>query len=105
MSLAKACLFMGFSRQSYYQQIKAEASVKIRDAQVAELVLQIRRRQPRLGGRKLYFLLHEPMLAAGIKLGRDGLFATLRRTQLLVPPLRAYHKTTNSFHHLHKHPI
>ncbi len=44
------------------------------------------------------------MAAAGIKLGRDGLFRTLKRAHLLVPPRRAFHKTTDSFHRFYKHP-
>lgn len=44
------------------------------------------------------------MAEAGLKLGRDALFGVLKRMRLLVPPARAFHKTTNSFHRFHKHP-
>lgn len=44
------------------------------------------------------------MQEAGLKVGRDALFRTLKRLHLLVPPPRAFHKTTNSFHRFHKHP-
>lgn len=37
-------------------------------------------------------------------MGRDALFDALRRTNLLVHPQRCYRKTTDSKHHLHKHP-
>jgi putative transposase len=99
-----ACRFMGISRQSYYQQIKNEQAIDARDVKVAEMVRQIRCRQPRVGGRKLHYLLRDSMIEVGIKLGRDALFSTLRRMQLLVPRARAYHKTTNSFHRFYKHP-
>lgn len=95
---------MGWSRQAYYQQIKAEAALHERDEQVVELVREVRRRQPRIGVRKLHHLLHRRFVARNIKLGRDGMFATLRRAHLLVPMARAYHKTTDSFHRFHKHP-
>ena len=104
MSLAKACKFVGLSRQAYYQQIRAEAALQERDNKVVELVREVRRRQPRIGGRKLHYLLHSRLSDAGIKLGRDGLFATLKRARLLVAPTRAYHKTTDSFHRFYKHP-
>lgn len=71
---------------------------------MAALVREVRRRQPRVGGRKLHHMLSAPIAACGIKLGRDALFATLKRENLLVPPVRAFHKTTNSFHRFHKHP-
>lgn len=56
------------------------------------------------GTRKLHYVLREPMMNRGIKLGRDGLFDLLRSTRLLVAPGRAYHKTTNSHHRFYKHP-
>jgi transposase InsO family protein len=104
LSLAKACKFIGLSRQAYYQQIRAEAALHERDDKVVELVREVRRRQPRVGGRKLHYLLQARLTAAGIKLGRDALFATLKRAHLLVARARAYHKTTDSFHRFYKHP-
>jgi putative transposase len=95
---------MGWSRQAYYQQIKAEVALQERDTKVVELVREVRRRQPRIGVRKLHHLLHWRLVAKEIKLGRDGMFATLRRAHLLVPRTRAYHKTTDSFHRFYKHP-
>jgi putative transposase len=95
---------MGWSRQAYYQQIKAEAALQERDEKVVELVREVRRRQPRIGVRKLHHLLHRRFVAKDIKLGRDGMFATLKRAHLLVPMARAYHKTTDSFHRFYKHP-
>lgn len=92
------------SRQAYYQQRQAESARHDLDHQVAALVREVRRRQPRIGGRKLHHILRMPMSACGIKLGRDALFATLKRENLLVPPQRAFHKTTNSFHRFYKHP-
>ena len=83
------------SRQAYYQQRHAETARLDRDRQVAALVREVRRRQPRIGGRKLHHMLATSMGACGIKLGRDALFATLKRENLLVPPARAFHKTTN----------
>jgi len=72
---------------------------------VAEkLVQQVRLRQPKMGTRKLYFLLKPQFLQAGLKLGRDGLFDALRRARMLVHPKRCYRKTTNSKHWMHKHP-
>lgn len=104
LSLAKACRHVGISRQAYYKQVRAETACQARDQQVVEWVQQTRRRQPRIGTRKLHYLLREPLAAAGIKLGRDGLFRTLKRAHLLVPPRRAFHKTTDSFHRFYKHP-
>jgi len=67
-------------------------------------VLNLRVRMPRLGTRKLYFLLREKFVVRGIKLGRDAFFALLRREHLLIRPKKNYTKTTNSKHWLKKHP-
>ena len=59
---------------------------------------------PRLGTRKLYFLLKPKLKQLGIKIGRDGLFDYLRENNLLVKPKRSYTKTTYSRHWMKKHP-
>jgi putative transposase len=71
---------------------------------VTQLVRAIRRRMPRIGTRKLYHLLAPEFRAAGIKIGRDGLFNYLREQNLLITPRKRYTQTTFSNHWLHKHP-
>lgn len=68
------------------------------------MVQDLRRFMPRLGTRKLYFLLKPKLEEQGIKLGRDGLFDYLRGQNLLVKPKRSYTKTTFSKHWMKKHP-
>lgn len=65
------------------------------------MVLEIRRTMPRLGARKLYFLLSEKMQLLNI--GRDKFFDILRANHLLVEPKRSYHITTDSHHRFRKH--
>ncbi|WP_169460702.1 IS3 family transposase, partial [Marinomonas sp. UCMA 3892] len=71
---------------------------------VKDLVMDIRRFMPRLGTRKLYFLLKDKLKERDIKLGRDGLFRYLREEGLLVKPKRSYTKTTDSKHWMKKYP-
>lgn len=59
---------------------------------------------PRIGTRKLYYLLKEELNALSIKLGRDSLFDYLRAENLLIKPKKNYTKTTNSNHWLRKYP-
>jgi len=59
---------------------------------------------PRLGTRKLYFLLKPKLEQLDIKIGRDALFTYLRENNLLVKPKRSYTKTTYSRHWMKKHP-
>ncbi len=95
---------MGLSRQAYYQGQQRHVERQRRAQEVVELVRACRLRQPRLGTRKLHYLLREPMQQAGLGMGRDALFDVLRHARLLVPPRRAYHKTTDSHHRFRRHP-
>lgn len=104
MSLSRSCQLFGKSRQSIYQ---LESRIKNRQAELSQikpLVLDLRREMPKLGTRKLYFLLKPKLEARSIKIGRDGLFRYLKSEQLLVPRAKSYTKTTNSKHWLRRHP-
>lgn len=66
--------------------------------------MDIRRRLPRVGTRKLYYLIKDTLESLGIKIGRDGLFKCLKGLDLLVKPRKSYTKTTDSKHWMKKHP-
>ncbi len=104
MSISAACRHYGISRQAYYKQLSSAQAKLDRNEMVVALVQQRRLQQPRIGTRKLHYLLRSSFAARGIKLGRDGLFDVLRMARLLVPLKRAYHKTTDSHHRFRKHP-
>lgn len=95
---------MGISRQAHYKRQACERRRSEQAATVVELVGDKRRQLPRIGTRKLHYLLREPLEHAGIQVGRDALFDILRDARMLVLPKRAYHKTTNSHHHYRRHP-
>jgi len=95
---------MGVTKQSVYQNRQRRRQRRTELSPVLELITDIRRRLPRLGGRKLYHLLKPELENRGIKLGRDGLFDLLREHKLLIRPRKQYTKTTNSKHWMRKHP-
>jgi len=59
---------------------------------------------PRLGTRKLYYLLKQDIQELNIKIGRDAFNTYLSRHNMLIKPKKSYTKTTNSSHWLRKHP-
>ena len=69
-----------------------------------EQVKSIRRSLPKIGTRKLHYLLQDDLKHRQIKLGRDRLFDLLRQHRLLVQPSRQYRKTTHSKHWMRKYP-
>jgi putative transposase len=94
----------GISRQSYYKHKsnrirRNDDLVKVRD-----IVMRIRCKMPRIGTRKLYYLIKPELDDLNIKIGRDVLFNFLRAEQLLIKPKRSYVKTTNSKHWMKKYP-
>lgn len=95
---------IGISRQAVYQ---AEQRIRVR-AKVLEkvklLVLEVRMKMPRLGTRKLYYLIQDKLLQLNIKMGRDALFNYLRTQHMLIKRRHNYTKTTHSKHWLRKHP-
>lgn len=95
---------LGISRQAVYQSEKRKVARAKILVQVKPLVLDIRRDMPRIGTRKLYYLLKPEFDKLGIKIGRDALFAYLKREHLLIRPKKNYTKTTDSKHWLKKHP-
>ena len=58
---------------------------------------------PRIGGRKLYYLILPHLQQNNIKLGRDAFFDLLREHNLLIKPRRRYCKTTHSNHWMKKY--
>jgi putative transposase len=66
--------------------------------------MTIRREMPRIGTRKLYYLLKENFRRDGISIGRDRLFDLLREERLLIAKKKKYTKTTDSKHWMRKYP-
>ena len=91
----------GINRQVYYRNIRSTDRRKATAQQVVDLVNDIRVQMPRLGTRKLYYLLQADLSALGV--GRDLLFRILKANHMLIVPKRQYHVTTNSHHRFRKH--
>lgn len=103
-ALVRLCGLFGWSRQGVYQARKRQCLRAQQLDTLTPLVLQVRRNMPRIGGRKLYYLLKPEFERRGIKLGRDGFFNYLRAQKLLVRPVKNYTRTTDSTHWLRKYP-
>lgn len=91
----------GVNRQVYYRKIKRKTHKQHIAQEVVSMVNDIRKIMPRIGTRKLYFLLFDKLELK--KIGRDKFFDILRANHLLIQPKRSYHLTTNSHHRFRKH--
>lgn len=91
----------GVNRQVYYRRKQTIKLRKSRAVKVIELVEAVRFQMPKIGVRKLYFILQEELRR--LHVGRDMLFRILKANHMLIIPKRRYHITTNSHHRFRKH--
>jgi transposase InsO family protein len=98
--MGRLCGLFDKSRQAFYQRQQVIYERALEEHLVLSQVHSIRKRQPRIGCRKLLVKLEEK----GIEIGRDALFDMLRDNGLLVRRRRNGARTTNSSHWLRKYP-
>ncbi len=94
----------GFTRQAYYKDKINRVQRNSELIQVRDIVVRYRCSMPRIGTRKLYFLIKGELNKLQINIGRDALFKFLRAEHLLIKPLKRYVSTTNSKHWMRKYP-
>jgi transposase InsO family protein len=90
----------GYSKQAYYKKKRVKEDRSAERARVKAAVLKVRTQMPRIGTRKLKFLLN----GSGVAIGRDRLFDQLREEGLLITRRKRYTRTTNSKHWMRKYP-
>ena len=100
-TIVSVCKLFGVNRQVYCRRNRSMSKRQETAAKVVGMVLGIRKQMPRIGTRKLYYLLEEPLRELSV--GRDRLFSILKANHLSIKPKRSYRTTTNSQHRFHKH--
>jgi putative transposase len=100
-SLSSLTRLLGINRQVYYRSIKININTRKLIEKVLAMVREVRLQMPRIGTRKLFYLLLDKLKP--LKVGRDRLFSILKANNLLISPKRSYHITTDSNHHFKKH--
>ena len=104
-SITALCSLLGYSRQAYYQQKRQSEKVSLQYDFLIKEVLEIRKNQKRLGGRKLLHKLEPFMLNHHIDIGRDAFFNLLSENNLLVRKRKRRKPiTTFSDHWMRKYP-
>jgi putative transposase len=103
--LSTLCPLLGYSRQAYYQQKRDREKDIFEGEMLIQEVLRIRKKQPRIGTRKLLIKMEEFMHEHNIRLGRDALFELLRANKMLVRKRRAMRpRTTFSYYWVRRFP-
>jgi transposase InsO family protein len=99
VSVSAVCRKVGITRQNYYARRKARQRRKVDAGLVLALVMEERKIQPRLGTRKLHFMLKGILATEGVRLGRDRFFEVLREHDLLLEAKSAEYPCTTNSHH------
>jgi putative transposase len=86
------------SRQNYYKARRVRSRREVDEQLVIELVQRERCLQPRIGTRKLFYILKKEFEDAGVSIGRDMLFKVLCRNKLLINKKKYRARTTDSRH-------
>lgn len=103
VSVKTLCSLFGKTRHAYYDYLsRMDNNVLIQDVVVHEVDL-IRADLPKLGTRKLHFMLKSPLFKHGITIGRDYLFDLLCSRGMLIKRRRRRSITTNSNHWMRKY--
>lgn len=93
------CYKLHKSRAAYYKFLKQGCLKEQQYGMIAQKVQNHRKLMPRIGGRKLFYLLGDYLKEHNIKIGRDNFFKCLKQYDLLVPHRkRRYAITTDSRH-------
>lgn len=100
VSVSGACRRAGMSRQNFYAMRRVRERREVAEEEILALVRRERSAQPRLGTRKLRWMTRGELGLLGVKLGRDGWFALLKREGLMVARRPRTRKTTQSRHSL-----
>lgn len=95
--VSAVCKVVKRSRQSYYKSLQVRKQHLEQAHELLRLVQSIRQVMPRIGGRKLYHMIHSNLQDCP-KIGRDKFFKWLKANDLLVKPKKRYVHTTQSNH-------
>lgn len=86
--------------QNFYAYKRERKKKYLNEDLIVSLVLDERKLQPRLGGRKLFHTLDGEFIKHGIEIGRDRFFDVLREHNLLIRRKKRVARTTDSYHSL-----
>jgi putative transposase len=93
----------GKTRQAWYYHNTYHKNLQMHHVIVVRLVKELRMLHPRIGTRKLFFLLQVAFNEHQIKVGRDQLYTILDQYGLLVRIRKRRSITTNSNHSFYKY--
>jgi putative transposase len=103
LSVRTLCGLFGKTRHAYYDHQWRKEEDYIKEDLVLQYVHEIRGKLPRIGTRKLHYMLSQKLENHKITIGRDHLFDLLSHHKLLIRSRRRRVITTDSRHWMRKY--
>lgn len=103
LGIAVLCRLFGKTRHAYYDYLWRKESSLVKEDIILQEVLSIRKDLPRLGTRKLHYVLQNKLASHQITFGRDYLFDLLSEHKLLIRQRKRKTITTDSRHWMRKY--
>lgn len=100
MSIGKACKLLGYAKQTFFKVRNSRLAKEKESERIAAYILEkvsnIRKEMPRLGGKKLYYLINKDPNRKNYKFGERKFFSVLKAHNLLVIRKKKRAITTDS---------
>lgn len=103
LSIALLCRLFGKTRHAFYDTIWRKQDTILREDIILNQIVLMRQKLPRVGTRKLHYLISPILAEHGIHIGRDQLFDLLAEHKLLIRRRKRKVFTTDSRHWMHKY--
>lgn len=103
LGIAVLCRLFGKTRHAYYDSLWRKESNLVKEDVILQEVINIRKDLPRLGTRKLHFVIQNKLISHQISFGRDYLFDLLSEHKLLIRQRKRKAITTDSRHWMRKY--
>lgn len=103
LGIAVLCRLFGKTRHAYYDCLWRKESSLVKEDIILQEVLSIRKDLPRLGTRKLHYVVQNKLMSHQITFGRDYLFDLLSEHKLLIRQRKRKAITTDSRHWMRKY--
>lgn len=103
LGIAVLCRLFGKTRHAYYDCLWRKERSLVKEDIILQEVLAIRKDLPRLGTRKLHYVVQNKLSSHQIAFGRDYLFDLLSEHKLLIRQRKRKAITTDSRHWMRKY--
>jgi len=103
VGIAVLCRLFGKTRHAYYDSLWRKESSLVKEDIILQEAINIRKDLPRLGTRKLHFVIQNKLISHQISFGRDYLFDLLSEHKLLIRQRKRKAITTDSRHWMRKY--